>query len=99
VTLLVARISPVTAEPGVPIPKELNCVFVPVAKSVGPEADTYAARLDGYVQNTFFVPAERVTTEPELLEAKIVSRERVVPEAVYVPSPTSHSDEVELEIA
>jgi hypothetical protein len=50
------------------------------------------ARSAGNVQNTFLVPAEKVTSEPELLDAITVVRANVVPDAVYVPIPTSHSD-------
>ena len=37
---------------------------------------------DGYVTNTSFVPAEKVTLFPLLLEDSTVSRESVVPEDV-----------------
>ena len=45
----------------------------------------------GYVTNTFFVPALKLTAVPPLLDSNIVSRDKVVPEDVYVPRPTSHS--------
>ena len=48
-------------------------------------------RLAGYVTNTSLVPADNVTTEPAFEEAKITSRDSVVPAEVYVPIPTSHS--------
>ena len=47
---------------------------------------------EGYVTKTAFEPAEKLTSEPELLDANTVSRDKVVPEAVYVPTPTSHSE-------
>jgi hypothetical protein len=43
------------------------------------------------VTNTSFVPALKVTAEPELLDANTVVRANVVPDEVYVPMPTSHS--------
>jgi hypothetical protein len=46
----------------------------------------------GNVTNTSFVPAERFTAEPELDEERIVVLANVVPEDVYVPIPTSHSE-------
>jgi len=46
----------------------------------------------GYVQNTSFIPAEKFTKEPELLDERTVVLDNVVPDAVYVPIPTSHSD-------
>jgi hypothetical protein len=36
----------------------------------------------GYVTNTFFVPAEKLTKLPELLDENTVVRLRVVPEDV-----------------
>jgi hypothetical protein len=46
----------------------------------------------GYVTNTSLVPAENVVfVVPPALEARTVSRDSNVPEAVYVPMPTSHS--------
>jgi hypothetical protein len=50
------------------------------------------AWLAGYVTKTFFVPAEKFTKLPELLDSKTVVLASVVPDEVYVPSPTSHSD-------
>jgi hypothetical protein len=46
----------------------------------------------GYVTNTSFVPALKLTKLPALLEANTVVRAKVVPDEVYVPTPTSHSD-------
>jgi hypothetical protein len=46
----------------------------------------------GYVQNTSFTPEEKFTKEPELLDERTVVLDNVVPDAVYVPIPTSHSD-------
>jgi hypothetical protein len=37
------------------------------------------------------VPAEKVTKDPELLEEITVVLDKVVPDDVYVPIPTSHS--------
>jgi hypothetical protein len=37
---------------------------------------------DGYVTKTSFVPAEKLTAFPELLDERIVSLESVVPEDV-----------------
>jgi hypothetical protein len=51
----------------------------------------HTPRSDGYVTKTSFVPALKLTSEPELLEDSTVVRDRVVPLAVYVPIPTSHS--------
>ena len=48
----------------------------------------------GQVTNTFLVPALKLTAELELLEASIVSLDKVVPEAVYVPIPISNSEVV-----
>ena len=45
----------------------------------------------GYVTKTSFVPAEKFTKLPELLDARTVVRASVVPADVYVPTPTSHS--------
>jgi hypothetical protein len=59
-----------------------------------PDASRLTDLPAGYVQNTSLVPAEKVTKLPLLLEANTVSRESVVPEEVYVPMPTSHSEEV-----
>jgi hypothetical protein len=59
---------------------------------------THTPRSAGYVTNTSLVPRLKLTNEPELLEASTVSRERVVPDAVYVPIPTSHSVTVWLAI-
>lgn len=47
------------------------------------------AWLAGYVTNTFFVPAGKLTKLPELLDSSTVSRLKVVPEEVYVPIPVS----------
>jgi len=49
------------------------------------------AWLAGYVTKTFFVPAEKLTKLPPLLESSTVVLASVVPDEVYVPSPTSHS--------
>lgn len=46
----------------------------------------------GNVTNTSFVPAEKLTADPELLDAKTVVLASVVPDDVYVPIPTSHSE-------
>jgi hypothetical protein len=46
---------------------------------------------DGNVTNTSLVPADKLTAEPLLDEARIVVLASVVPEDVYVPIPTSHS--------
>jgi hypothetical protein len=40
------------------------------------------ARSAGNVQNTFLVPAEKFTSEPELLDAITVVRDSVVPDKV-----------------
>jgi hypothetical protein len=66
---------------------------VPMSNKVtaDPAASKYTALSAGYVQNTFFVPAAKFTRLPELLDSKTVVRLRVVPEAVYVPIPTSQS--------
>ena len=45
----------------------------------------------GYVTNTSLVPAEKLTSDPALLEDKTVVRDSVLPDKVYVPMPTSHS--------
>jgi hypothetical protein len=45
----------------------------------------------GYVTNTSFVPAAKLTAVPPVLDSKIVFLAKVVPEAVYVPIPTSHA--------
>jgi hypothetical protein len=52
----------------------------------------------GYVTNTSLVPDEKLTAEPLLEDDNTVSRESVVPEDVYVPMPTSHSEAVWLAI-
>ena len=52
----------------------------------------------GYVTNTSFVPALKLTNEPELLDEMTVVRASVVPDEVYVPMPTSHSESVWLAI-
>jgi hypothetical protein len=52
----------------------------------------YAALDAGIVTKTFFVPAPKLTKLPELLEDKTVVLANVVPEAVYVPMPTSQLD-------
>jgi hypothetical protein len=36
----------------------------------------------GYVQNTSFMPEEKFTKEPELLDESMVDRDNVVPEDV-----------------
>jgi hypothetical protein len=54
-------------------------------------SDSRTDLLAGEVQKTFFVPALKFTALPALLDEMIVVRLRVVPLAVYVPIPTSHS--------
>jgi len=44
-----------------------------------------------YVQNTFFDPALKLTSDPEFDDDSTVSLDRMVPEDVYVPIPNSHS--------
>jgi hypothetical protein len=69
-----------------PVPFDFrNCPDVP---ELFVELTLYPA---GYVTNTSFVPAENDTKEPELEEDKTVSLDKTVPDAVYVPTPTSHS--------
>ena len=74
---------------------------VPISNRVtaDPAASKYTALSAGYVQNTFFVPAAKTTKLPELLDSKTVVRLNVVPEAVYVPIPTSQSPVVGSAIA
>jgi hypothetical protein len=64
--------------------------FVSSETAVGMSSEN-AAFSAGYVEKTNFVPVWRSTALPLLDDSKIVSRLRVVPEAVYVPRPTSHS--------
>jgi hypothetical protein len=47
------------------------------------------AWLAGYVTKTFFVPAEKLTKLPPLLDSRTVVLASVVPDAVYVPNPVS----------
>ena len=50
----------------------------------------------GYVTNTSFVPAEKLKADgcvPELFDSTVVLAS-VVPDEVYVPMPTSHSEPV-----
>jgi hypothetical protein len=49
----------------------------------------------GYVTNTVLLPAAKLTADPELDDSRIVFLASVVPEAVYVPMPTSQSPVVE----
>jgi hypothetical protein len=67
---------------------------VPISKRVtaDPAASKYTALSAGYVQNTFLVPAEKLTKLPELLDSKTAVRLRVVPDEVYVPIPTSQAE-------
>ena len=44
----------------------------------------------GQVTNTSLLPVVNETNAPPLDDDKTVSRERVLPEDVYVPMPTSH---------
>ena len=46
----------------------------------------------GYVTNTSLVPAEKLTSAPALLEDRTVFLVKVLPDEVYVPIPTSHSE-------
>ena len=55
-----------------------------------PDASSNTAFSDGYVTNTSLVPAAKSIAPPPVDESRIVSRLSVVPEAVYVPIPTSH---------
>jgi len=57
-----------------------------------PEASKLIDLPAGYTTNTSLVPAEKLTADPELDDARMVSRDSVVPEEVYVPMPTSHSE-------
>jgi hypothetical protein len=43
----------------------------------------------GYVTKTFLIPALKLTRLPALLEDSTTSRDSVVPDEVYVPTPTS----------
>jgi hypothetical protein len=51
-----------------------------------------AAVFAGYVTKTSLVPEEKLTNDPELLDEKTVSLDSVLPDEVYVPMPTSHSE-------
>jgi hypothetical protein len=51
----------------------------------------YTARSDGWVQITSFKPVTNGTKIPALLEAKTVSRLKVLPDELYVPTPTSQA--------
>ena len=55
---------------------------VPAIPKRLPEASRYTDLPAGYAQKTTLVPAARVTTDPLLDDAKIVSRESKVPDAV-----------------
>ena len=46
----------------------------------------------GYVTKTSLVPDEKLTAEPPLEDESTVVRASVVPDDVYVPIPTSHSE-------
>jgi hypothetical protein len=54
----------------------------------------YTALLAGSVVKTLLVPAAKVTTNPLLDEDRMTSLDRVDPDKVYVPMPTSHAPEV-----
>ena len=58
--------------------------------AVGTPVDT-SERDAGLTRATRLKPTPKLTGEPLSEDASTVSRERVVPEAVYVPSNTSHS--------
>jgi hypothetical protein len=97
--------APVGRSPVVPAeifnaPVELNDESPEAARmftsTVVPAESTYTARSAGWVTNTSLVPDVKLTSEPELLEARTVVRESVFPDVVYVPIPTSHSPETTL---
>jgi len=72
-----------------PVP---NCIFSSSAKLVLSLASLNTALPAGYVQNTSFVPAVKLTAESLLELDKTVVRAKVSGVAsVIVPIPTSHS--------
>ena len=85
-----------TVKPFCPVATDPLTVAVDALRSTAPIPPPIALAVNsaGYVTNTSFVPALKLTNDPELLDASTVSLESVVPTKVYVPIPTSHSEPV-----